>query len=185
MTTSPGNRRWTWVVMPVSSSRKKVGALLSNRGSLISGSTQRDDADDRGFVGTFGPGHVVLELSSPRRDTRTAIRRDGLEMFITTNRAGSVPDPSGQPSLDLWVSTRPSTGDPWSTPANLGLTINTPAADGGPALSCDGTALYFYSTRRPGGIGEEDLYVTTRHRIHGEGGDDDERDDGVHPSDSR
>jgi hypothetical protein len=127
-------------------------------------STQREDADDRGFVGTFGPAVLVPELSSPRRDTRTAIRRDGLEMFITSNRDGSVPDPSGQPSLDLWVSTRASTRDSWSTPVNLGPTANTPAAEGGPALSCDGTTLYFYSTR-PGGVGNEDLYVTTRIEI--------------------
>ncbi len=126
-------------------------------------STQREDADDRGFVGTFGPPVLVPELSSPRRDTRTAIRRDGLEMFVSSNRAGSVPDKSGQPSLDLWVSTRASTRDPWSTPANLGSTVNTSAADSGPALSCDGTTLYFYSTR--GGFGGEDLYVTTRAKL--------------------
>jgi hypothetical protein len=128
-------------------------------------STQREDADDRGFVGTFGPAILVPELSSPRRDTRTAIRRDGLEMFITSNRDGSVPDASGEPSLDLWVSTRANTSDPWSTPAkNLGPAVNTRAAEGGPALSCDGTTLYFYSTRS-GGVGGEDLYVTTRTKL--------------------
>jgi WD40-like Beta Propeller Repeat len=127
-------------------------------------STQREDGE-RGFVGTFGPGVLVPELCSPRRDTRTAIRRDGLEMFITSNRAGSLPDPvSGQPSLDLWVSTRESTLDPWSTPVNLGPTVNSAAIDGGPALSRDGTTLYFYSTRL-GGFGKEDLYVTTRTKL--------------------
>jgi len=127
-------------------------------------STQREDAEHRGFVDTFGPAVLVPELSSARRDTRTAIRGDGLEMFITSNRVGSVLDPSGQPSLDLWVSTRASTRDPWSTPVNLGPTVNTPAAEGGPALSCDGTTLYFYSTR-PGGVGQEDLYVSTRTKL--------------------
>jgi hypothetical protein len=133
----------------------------------IYASTQREDADDRGFVGTFGLPVLVPELSSPRRDTRTAIRHDGLEMFITSNRAGSVPDSAGQPSLDLWVSTRASTRDPWSAPVNSGPTVNTPAAEGGPALSCDGTTLYFYSTR-PGGVGAEDLYVTTRTELCGD-----------------
>ncbi len=127
-------------------------------------STQREDTDERGFVGTFGPAVLVPELCSPRRDTRTAIRRDGLEMFVTSNRVGSVPDLSGQPSLDLWVSTRKSTLDRWSTPVNLGPTINTAAAEAGPALSRDGTTLYFYSTR-PGGFGKEDLYVTTRTKL--------------------
>jgi len=107
----------------------------------------------------FGPPVLVPELSSPYRDTRTAIRRDGLEMFITSNR------PGGSGKIDLWVSTRETNLDPWSTPVNLGPTINTADDDGGPALSCDGTTLYFYSTR-PGGSGGRDLYVTTRHKIH-------------------
>ena len=52
----------------------------------------------------------------------------------------------------------------FSTPANLGASINTPDDDGGPALSCDGMTLYFYSTR-PGGFGGRDLYVAHRHRL--------------------
>lgn len=128
-------------------------------------STQRED-------GTFGPAVLVPELSSPQRDTRTAIRRDGLEMFLTSARTGTTGN------NDLWVSTRATTHDAWSTPVNLGPTINTTADDGGPALSCDGTTLYFYSSR-PGGSGFRDLYVTTRHRIHGERCNDDGHDDGA------
>ena len=109
--------------------------------------------------GTFGRAKIVPELSSPRRDTRTAIRNDGLEMFITSDRSGSFG------LIDLWVATRETTLDVWSTPINLGPTINTQYDDGGPALSCDGTTLYFYSNR-PGGSGGRDLYVTTRHKIH-------------------
>jgi len=109
--------------------------------------------------GTFGRAKIVPELCSLNRDTRTAIRRDGLEMFITSNR------PGGSGKIDLWVATRETTLDPWSAPVNLGRTINTAADDGGPALSCDGTTLYFYSTR-DGGSGGRDLYVTTRHKIH-------------------
>ncbi|HMF01773.1 MAG TPA: hypothetical protein VKK06_17935 [Terriglobia bacterium] len=40
-----------------------------------------------------------------------------------------------------------------------------------PALSCDATTLYFYSDR-PGGSGNNDLYVTTRHRLHHEDNDE-------------
>jgi Tol biopolymer transport system component len=115
-------------------------------------STQREN-------GTFGPARVVRELDSPQRDTRTAIRSDGLEMFVTSNR------PGGFGLIDLWVATRGTTLDRWSTPVNLGSTINTQYDDGGPALSCDGTTLYFYSSR-PGGSGGRDLYVTTRHKLH-------------------
>jgi len=115
-------------------------------------STQREN-------GTFGPAKIVRELSTPQRDTRTAIRNDGLEMFLTSRRDG------GLGKIDLWVATRESTLDPWLSPVNLGSTINTDADDGGPALSCDGTTLYFYSTR-DGGSGGRDLYVTTRHKLH-------------------
>jgi hypothetical protein len=108
--------------------------------------------------GNFGPGVLVPELSSPFRDTRTAIRRDGLEMFLSSGRPGGVG------SEDIWVSTRESTEDPWSTPVNLGPVVNSTAFDGAPALSWDGTTLYFFS-ERAGGIGKRDLYLTTRTKL--------------------
>lgn len=115
-------------------------------------------ASTRRADGTFGPGAVVPELCSKKRDTRVAIRRDGLEMFIASNRDGGL----GQ--NDLWVSTRATTLNRWSMPVNLGKTVNSEADDSGPALSADGTTLYFYSTRS-GGFGGRDLYVTTRTRL--------------------
>src|SRR2546426_6323233 len=113
-----------------------------------------------GDEGAFGPPVLVPELSSPFRDTRTAIRRDGLEIFLSSGRPGGVGNE------DLWVSTRASTLDPWSTPVNLGAVVNTTAFDGGPALSFDGATLYFHSNR-PGGFGGNDLYVTTRTLLRG------------------
>src|SRR2546430_1598051 len=88
-----------------------------------------------GEEAAFGAPVLVPELSSPFRDTRTAIRRDGLEIFLSSGRPGGVGNE------DLWVSTRASTLDPWSTPVNLGAVVNTTAFDGGPALSFDGTTL--------------------------------------------
>lgn len=115
--------------------------------------------------GTFGQASLVVELSAPGnantgRDTRTAIRHDGLEIIFTSNRPGGVG------SGDLWVSTRPTTLDRWSTPVNLGPTVNTVYFDGAPALSSDGETLYFYSNR-PGGFGANDLYMSTRHKLNG------------------
>src|SRR5438309_858277 len=40
--------------------------------------------------GTFGAAVLVPELSSPSKDTRTAIRNDGLEMFIVSLRPGGI-----------------------------------------------------------------------------------------------
>ena len=106
--------------------------------------------------GLFGAPTNVVELNSPFRDTRTAIRHDGREMIMTSGRP-----PASNASADLWVSTRDTTLDPWSAPVNLGDTVNTAWFDGAPALSWDGRTLLFYSNR-PGGIGGNDLWMTTR-----------------------
>jgi hypothetical protein len=88
-------------------------------------------------------------------------------MIMSTGRPGGVG------SEDLWVSTRNSTLDLWSPPVNLDAenlalgqppVVNTTAFDGAPALSFDGTTLYFFS-ERPGGFGKRDLYMTTRARL--------------------
>lgn len=107
---------------------------------------------------TFGPVCLIPEICSPLRDTRTAIRRDGLEIFITSNRAG------GQGLLDLWVAMRETTSEPWSTPVNLGSTVNSAFNDGAPALAFDGVTLYFYSNRQ-GGLGGNDLQAATRTKL--------------------
>ena len=134
------------------------GFFNPNQKFDIYASTLSDD-------GTFGTAVPVSELNSGFRDTRTSIRNDGLEFFLTSSR------PGGLGMLDLWVSTRETTLDAWSAPVNLGPTINTARNEGAPALSCDATTLYFYSNR-PGGFGNADLYVTTRQRLHHEDDDD-------------
>ena len=88
------------------------------------------------------------------------IRRDGLEALITSNRAG------GQGLLDLWVATRASTSDPWSTPANLGPIVNSSANEQRSAISSDGRTIIFFSDR-PGGFGAFDLYQSTRNKVKG------------------
>jgi len=49
----------------------------------------------------------------------------------------------------------------FSTPTNLGPTVNSSAWDIAPNISADGLSLYFCSTR-PGGSGQGDIWVTTR-----------------------
>ncbi len=126
--------------------------------------------------GLWGPGARVDALSSPFRDTRTAIRRrDGLEMILSTGRPGSLA------SENLWVSTRTTTqNQDWSAPVPIncnwlvpmpdcpaGPLVNSPAFDGAPALNWDGTELYFFSERTdlPGFAGKRDLYVSKRTKL--------------------
>ncbi len=128
---------------------------------------------------TWGPGTAVDALNSPFRDTRTAIRRrDGLEMILSSGRPGSLG------SENLWVSTRATTQDQdWLTPVPIncdsmagcpawdpeGPVVNSPAFDGAPALSWDGTELYFFSERTdlPGFAGGRDLYISKRTKLTG------------------
>jgi hypothetical protein len=112
--------------------------------------------------GTWGPGEFVQELSGTGRDTRTAISKDGLEMFLSSDTHFGP----AVGSQDIWVSTRQSTADKWSTPVNLGPLVNSTAFDGAPALSWDGTTLYFFSERtNVPHYGLRDLYVSTRHKL--------------------
>lgn len=114
--------------------------------------------------GSFGPAAQVPELSSLSTDSRPSIRHDGLEIFFQSNRTGSFGT-----ALDLWVATRGSTFDGWSSPVNLGSTINTASIENNAYLSSDRLTLFF-SSDRPGGFGGLDLYVTTRTKLRGQSG---------------
>jgi Tol biopolymer transport system component len=117
--------------------------------------------------GTFGLAAPVVELNSPSNDRQPAVRRDALELFLASDRPGSLGE------LDLWVSTRSSNSDPWASPVNLGPLVNSTLDDAGPGLSFDGTTLYFQSVRpdgsgpctEPDGPCAFDLWVTTRTKL--------------------
>jgi len=101
---------------------------------------------------------LVPEFSSPGRDTRIFIRKDGLEVFITSDRTG------GQGLIDIWTSTRETFADGWSTPVDLSSPVNSASDDGSPWLSRDGTTLYFFSTRALA-YGQRDIWYTTRVKL--------------------
>jgi outer membrane protein OmpA-like peptidoglycan-associated protein len=67
--------------------------------------------------------------------------------------------PEGHGSCDLYISYL--TADGWSTPENLGDSINTEFWESSPSLSPDKKDLYFAS-RQPDGYGNSDLYVSHR-----------------------
>jgi hypothetical protein len=114
--------------------------------------------------GTFGPALLIPELSSAQADQRPSVRFDGLELFLGSDRAGSLG------LNDLWVSTRETVLHAWSTPTNLGPTINGAFGDTQPYIAADRLTLFF-SSNRPGGCGGFDLYVTTRTKRGGSGKD--------------
>ena len=112
-----------------------------------------------GEGGYFGPGGLVREFSSSRRDTRIFISRDGLEAFVTSDRL------NGQGLIDIWTSTRDTLSDTWPTPIDVPSPVNSTCDDGSPWLSRDGTTLYFFSNRADFGCGTRDIWYTTREKI--------------------
>jgi hypothetical protein len=109
--------------------------------------------------GSFGAAVLVLELNSPGFEVnRASIRHDGLEIFFTSGRPGSIAD-----SADLWVATRETVFDAWSEPINLGLPVNSELLDVQPYISSDRETLFFASNRAGGG--STDLYMTTRTKL--------------------
>jgi hypothetical protein len=110
--------------------------------------------------GIFGRAELVPFVNSASNDSRPNLRRDGLELFIDSNRPGTLG------GTDIFSSTRASAFDGWSTPVPLGPLVNSAAAETRASLSWDGTILVFGSTRS-GGEGSTDVYVTTRVKLRG------------------
>lgn len=104
--------------------------------------------------GKFAEPQIVQELSTPVDDVMPTIREDGLELYLTSNRTGTIG------SVDIWRSSRASTGEPWSVPVNA-TPLNSSAGEQRAGMSSDGREIYFFSAR-PGGIGGSDIYRATR-----------------------
>ena len=106
--------------------------------------------------GTVLPGRRVAELSTSFDDRMPNVRKDGLEIVFSSNRASA--DPFDQ---DIYVATRRSVRAPWSKPVRIANHyLNTPGSETRASLSADGTRLYFgrkLTVADPG-----DVYVSTR-----------------------
>ncbi len=76
-------------------------------------------------------------VNSPYWDGSPAISSEGLSLYFSSNRPGS----SG--GLDIYVTTRATTREPWGPPINLGSPLNTTTSEGGASVSADGLALFF------------------------------------------
>jgi Tol biopolymer transport system component len=94
-------------------------------------------------------------VNSASADSVPKLSSDGRSLFFASGR------PGGFGMRDVWVSTRPSRAGPWQAPINLGAAVNSPANEWCPGIAPDGLTLIVQSNRA-GGLGGDDLWVTTR-----------------------
>jgi beta-lactamase regulating signal transducer with metallopeptidase domain len=110
------------------------------------------------------PVNLGPTINSSSYDACPSISADSLELYFGSWRPGGFGD------CDLWVTSRPTTDDPWGTPMNLGPTVNSSDAENLVEISADGLELFFGS-KRPGGVGGWDIWVTTRTTINDDWGE--------------
>ncbi|MCF7973503.1 MAG: hypothetical protein K9N55_06790 [Phycisphaerae bacterium] len=104
------------------------------------------------------PWNVGQTVNSPAFEGHPSLSADGRVLFFQSDR------PGGSGSYDLWMTTRKTKDDAWSTPQNLGPGVNTAFMDSEPSISGDGFMLYF-SSNRTGGQGDSDLWEVSIHPV--------------------
>jgi len=97
------------------------------------------------------PVNLGSTINSSDWDWAPEIQIDDLSLIFGSDRPGGFGDD------DIYISTRPTKDNPWSSPFNLGSAVNTSDQEARPSISADGQELYFYSNRS-GGIGNYDLW---------------------------
>ena len=103
----------------------------------------------------FGaPENLGPAINSSSFEGTGCLSRDGRTLLFASSRNGS----------DLWMSTRPARGQPWTAATNLGAPVNSTEYETTPFLSADGRTLFFMSDRHRPGSGS--LWVSRRADLH-------------------
>ncbi len=101
-------------------------------------------------------------VNTDAAESGPSLSADGLTLYFNSNRPGGF---GGQ---DLYMTTRENRLAPWGKPVNLGPVVNSEFPEINPNISHDGLSLYFADVEgdtvapRPGGLGNTDIWVTTR-----------------------
>ncbi len=93
-------------------------------------------------------------INTDNWEAQANLSADGRFLLFASDREG------GQGNEDIYV-TELTAEDGWTTPKNLGSTINSSGTDLSPYLAADGKTLYFASTGHFG-FGKRDMFVSKR-----------------------
>lgn len=106
------------------------------------------------------PVNMDPKINTTAGDGGAWLSPDGLELYFDSWR------PGGSGLADIYVARRPTTGDTWGEPTNLGPVVNSPYYEEFLSLSPDGLLLLFSDLQRqaprPGGFGGADMWMTRR-----------------------
>jgi hypothetical protein len=107
------------------------------------------------------PINLGSTINTEFTETTPAISGDGRALIFASDR------PDGYGNFDLWITTRNDPSDQlgWTTPTNLGDTINTTDQEWAPNLSRDGLTLYFISNRAGARDGYTFVWVAKRNSL--------------------
>jgi hypothetical protein len=100
---------------------------------------------------------VIIRNESAQVIESASISADGLELYFVQFTA---PFEVG----NCVVSRRASRFDPWGPPKSVSPLINN-RLNQSPWISTDGLELYFTSLDRPGGFGNDDIFVSRRKSV--------------------
>ncbi|MBL7188061.1 MAG: PD40 domain-containing protein [Phycisphaerae bacterium] len=101
------------------------------------------------------PVNLGPTVNSASDEACASISADGLTLFFSGNSWAPGPTEFGE--SDLWITRRRSVSEDWSTPENLGPTVNSSFKETMPLISSDGSVLFFTSDHQ-GGSGGIDLW---------------------------
>jgi flagellar motor protein MotB len=93
-------------------------------------------------------------INSRFSEKQPSLSADGRVVYFTSDR------PGGFGKYDIWSSSRLPDGN-WSSPVNLGDSINSRELDQSPFIHPDNKTLYFSSSGWPG-MGRFDIYMSRR-----------------------
>lgn len=95
------------------------------------------------------PQNLGQEINTPLQEMSASLSADGRTLYFVSNR------PGGYGSMDVWASTRlDNSWKRWSTPRNLGPTVNTAGAETYYYEPAAGKWAYFTSTQNSEGFGD-------------------------------
>jgi hypothetical protein len=111
-------------------------------------------------TGAWGaPANLGATVNSSSAEAVPSFSADGHWMFFGSDR------PGGFGGVDIYQSYRPDVHDDfgWQAPTNLGANVNTTADENGSGyFENGGSPQLYFGSGRAGGLGGQDLYVSTR-----------------------